>query len=702
MHDPAAEHLIAEGNALEDAGRYSEALQRYDAALELAPKSPRAHLNRGNALLATNKVEGAIAAYEQALALDPRLAPAHYNLGNALARDKRYQLAANAYREAIVLKPDFAMAFAAMGAAHEELGQPEEALASYRQALTIDPGLAGVDFRMGLVLQQLGSFDEALASYERAVKVDPRPVEAHSNAGIINLRLGRVTEAIACHRQALAIDSEFAEGHFNLANALRDGGWPLDSIESYRRAIAIKPGFAHAHVGLGDLLKDRGRLDEAAVSFRRALEIDPHFQEAHTSLLFCLDHDEAIDPDRLFAEHRRFGESFEAPLRGHWPAHPNGRDSERRLRVGIVSGDLCAHPVGYFLEPLLGPLSRQEGLSLHAYSNNVLGDEVTGRMRPYFRSWDVVAALSDDALARKVTDDAIDILIDLSGHTSKNRLQTFARKPAPIEISWLAYPGTTGLTALDYYLADEEFLPFKEFGGQFTEKLVHLPAVVPFLAPAGAPPVSPLPAAANGYVTFGSFTRPSKLRPPVIALWARLLHALPGARLLLGAMPQEGQYEEIKVAFARESIPRERLEFHSRCDMTRYLQLHHRVDVCLDTFPYTGGTTTAHALLMGVPTLILAGRTPAGRLGTALLRHAALDEFVVMDARDYVGTGVRLSSNLDALAAIRAGMRGRCESVSETKPEAIAASLELAFRTMWRRWCAGLPPEAFAVKRTAC
>jgi predicted O-linked N-acetylglucosamine transferase (SPINDLY family) len=313
------------------------------------------------------------------------------------------------------------------------------------------------------------------------------------------------------------------------------------------------------------------------------------------------------------------------------------------------------------------------------------------------KHWHPIAGFSDAALAEKISGDGIDILIDLAGHTAENRLLTFARKPAPIQVSWMGYPGTTGLRAMDYYLADRYFLPPGAFDSQFTEKLVHLPASAPFLPDEGAPPVNALPALSKGYITFGSFNRLTKLRPSVIALWSRLLRALPDAHMVLGGMPREGSYDALIGWFAREGIVRERLSFYARCPMPAYLALHHQVDMCLDTFPYTGGTTTNHALWMGVPTLTLAGHTPPGRQGAAMLGHVGLEAFVAEDEKDFQEKGLSWAADLAALAAVRAGLRERCERSPMRRPDVIAAGLESALRNMWQRWCAGLPAQTFEV-----
>jgi predicted O-linked N-acetylglucosamine transferase (SPINDLY family) len=336
-------------------------------------------------------------------------------------------------------------------------------------------------------------------------------------------------------------------------------------------------------------------------------------------------------------------------------------------------------------------------LSLHAYYNHTVEDVATKRLRGYFSQWHAIAHLSDAALAQKIADDGIDILIDLSGHTGSNRLLCFARKPAPVQASWIGYPGTTGLRAMDYYLADRYFLPPGVFDSQFTEKLVYLPASVPFLPDETAPPVNALPALSNGFVTFGSFNRISKLSRSAIALWSRLLRALPDARMLLGGMPPEGGYDSLIGWFVQEGIARERLRFYSRCSTADYLALHHQVDMCLDTFPYTGGTTTNHALWMGVPTLTLAGRTVPGRQGAALLGQVGLEAFVATDAADFQDKGLHWAGDLAALADVRAGLRARIEQSPIRHPDVIAAGLERAFRIMWQHWCARQAPESMDV-----
>lgn len=666
--DAAAEQealcLIDEGNVIEDEGRLEAALERYDAAARTAPHLPRAHLNRGNVLLAMGRTSDALEAYGEALKIDPRYAAAQFNLGNALERSDRRTEALAAYRSALESRPDFAEAEVAMGALLEDLGQLDPAAAAYRRALRIKPDYAEAHANLGITLRHQGQIDAAVASLLHALELKPDFPDAHNNLGLAFRYQGQLDAAVAC----------------------------------FRRALELKPDFVGAHNNLGLALQDIGRLDEAIASYRRVAELTPDSPIAHSNLLFCLSHDESVLPETLFAEHRRFGEIFEAPLRSGWPRHRNARDPDRRLQVGIVSADLRDHPVAHFIEPVLMHLAQLPSLSLHAYNAHAGGEDcVSHGLRSFVARWDSVATLSDAQFAERVERDAIDILIDLSGHTGENRLVAFARKPAPVQATWIGYPGTTGLEAMDYYVADRHFLPAGAFDGQFTEKIVRLPAIAPFLPDDSAPPVNALPALRNGYVTFASFNRLTKLRPSVIALWSRLLRELPDARMLLGAMPQGGEHAPLIEYFARYGITRDRLELHERSTMPDYLALHHQVDLCLDTFPYTGGTTTNHALWMGVPTLTIAGPTPPSRHGAAILAHLGLEKLVAADADDFVAKGIAGTQDLTELAALRAALRERFERSSVRHPEVIAAGFERALRTMWKRWCDGRPPESFEV-----
>ena len=719
------------GSTLEALDRLGEAEVSFRRALETNPDLARAHSNLGIVLRDLGRLDEAAASYRNALEIEPDFVEARVNLGNTLNELGRPDEAEACYRQAIQIRPDSALAHHNLGISLHDRGRPDEAEASFRRALELNPDYADAHNNLGIVLMGLGRLNEAEASFRRALMSNPDFTPAHSNLGVVQKDLGRLDEAIASCRRALEIDPEYAEAHNNLGTMLMSLGRSEEAEASYRRAIQADPEYAKAHINLSGVQKNLGRLDEAMASCRRALEINPEYAEgllaqgnvlqdlwrldgavesyrralqikpdfaaARSNLLFCLSHDETVDAQELFAEHCRFGEQFEAGQRANWPQHSNSRDPERGLQIGFVSADLYNHSLAFFIEPVLAHLAAFPQLSLHAFYNHAIEDLVTQRLRKHLTHWHAIAGLTDELLAQEIRNAGIDILIDLSGHTAGNRLLTFARKPAPILASWMGYPGTSGMQAMDYYLADRFFLPNERFGEQFTEALVHLPASAPFLPFDGAPAVNVLPALSNGHVTFGSFNRASRISRSIVALWSQLLRALPSSRLLLAGMPAAEKEDTLIEWFAQEGIERDRLSFHVRSDMDRYLGFHHQVDVCLDTFPYNGGTTTLHALWMGVPTLTLAGNTPASRSGACVFGHVGLEAFVAHDAEDFVHKGLFWAGDLAALQDIRAGLRERFASSAMAQPALIAVGLQRALQIMWQRWCKSLPPEPFEV-----
>ena len=695
--DFAAAHYSL-GKTLRDMGRVEDAVSSYRRALDLVPDMSDAHWDLAGALLASGRCDEAIASYRRVLELNPNSGEAHCSLGNAFKALGRNEEAAASYRRAIEINPGFALAHFNLGNSLKDLGQLRDAAESYRRAVVVQPDLAIAHCNLGSALFDLAQPEAAAECFRRAIELEPRLASAHSNLGNALKELGQFQAAEKSYRRALEIAPTFAEAHYNLGTLLRGRGRLHEALKNLNKAIELDPRSANAHNNLGGTLQDLGQLHQAEASYRRAMEIKEDFAVAYSNLLFCLSHTRDLTPEELFAQHCLFGERLETPLRANWPDHPNLRDPRRALRIGFVSADFRNHPVAYFVEPLLKHLAASPALILHAYHNHAVEDHVTTRLRGHFKQWQRVHRLSDAELAQKITEDGIDVLIDLSGHTAEHRLLVFARKPAPVQASWIGYPGTTGLRAMDYYISDAFLLPPGRFDAQFVEKLVHLPASAPFLPDEEAPPVNALPALTNGHITFGSFNRLSKLSDSVIDLWSHLLRALPTSRLLLCGMPQGGGLEGLIDAFGRKGIGQERLRVHVRCDTATYLKLHHQIDICLDTYPYTGGTTTNHALWMGVPTLTLAGLTPPGRQGAAVLGRVGLDAFVASSIDDYRAKGLKWASDKEALAEVRAGLRKRCAQSVTRRPDLIALALEHAFRTMWTRWCAGEKPRTFVAE----
>jgi predicted O-linked N-acetylglucosamine transferase (SPINDLY family) len=550
---------------------------------------------------------------------------------------------------------------------------------------------------LGVIVQ--GNFADALTAARTLTERFPnRGLGWKALGGLLGAD-GKTDEAVAAMRISIRLLPDDAEAHTNLGTTLsKKLQRHAEGALLLQRALDIDPQFQSAYVNLADLLQIQGRYEQAEEMVRRAMALPAdrtNSTNAHyTSWLFLLSHNPRVDADTLFAAHRRAAARLESRA---LPAtqHANSPDPARRLKLGFVSADLREHAVAQFVEPVLAHLSGRPGFDLHAYYNNPSEDATTQRLRSHFSHWHEVHALSDFDAAKQITADGIDVIIELSGHTSMNRLGALAYKPAPVQVSWIGYPGTTGLQAMDYYLAERHFLPPGLLDAQFTEKLVYLPAFASFRPHPAAPPVGPLPVLAAGNLTFGSFNRRGKINEWTIRLWSGLLRALPAARMLIVGVSIEDDVPTLSAQFGAEGIDSARLTFYPRRAMEQYLALHHRVDLALDTYPWGGGTTTINAFWMGVPTLTVAGPTPAARQTAGYLGLLGLDEFVAADAADFVAKGLHWAAHLEELAALRASLRDRWQASAAGQPAIVADALEHALRRMWTRWCSGLQPESF-------
>lgn len=676
--------------------RYAEMEQHAHALTQRFPNCGIAWKALGTALLQQSQHSAAMSPLEKAAGLLHEDAEIHNNLGICRSASGLFKEAEISLRRAIDLKPEYADAHNNLGNIFKQQEKLTEAETCYRRAVENRPDWPEAHNNLGVTLYEQHKYAEAESSFRNALSLDPKLTIAHNNIGLVLSAQNRFVEAEHCYLRALNQRADYAEAHNNIGLCFEHQGRMADAEASYRRAQALKPDYAEAHYNIGNCLFAKSHFVEAEKYFREALRLNPNFPVAYSNLLFCLTHNEQVPPDALFAEHRRFAEQFEAPLMPDWPHHENSRDSERRLRVGFVSGDLRNHPIASFIEPVLAELAQSAELTMHAYVSQA-DDEVSQHLKRYFAGWHPILNLSDAQAAEKMRADGMDILVDLSGHTSHNRLLSLARKPSPIQVSWMGYPGTTGLKSIDYYISDRFLLPAVPFDSQFSEKIVRLPAGAPFRPYDAAPPIGPLPALKNGYITFGSFNRASKIGPKAVEIWSRLLHALPDSRMILGAMPKAGEYEFLVRGFADRGVAKDRLDFYERCGMPDYLALHQQVDLCLDTFPYAGGTTTLHALWMGVPTLTMAGTTPPGRPGASVLTHTGLEAFIADDFDDLVAKGLHWATHIAELNALRPALRQRLNQSALGRPAVVAIGVERAFRTMWRRWCTNLHPESFEI-----
>ncbi len=574
----------------------------------------------------------------------------------------------------------------ALALQHHRAGRLAEAERGYRAILQLEPEHADSLHLLGVIALQAGNLEVALALVERAAALRPDAAVCRNNLGQVLERLERYAEAARCYEAAIELDPGYAEAHNNLGYVLARQDRLPEADALYRKAIELDPAYAEPHTNRGNLLKDQGELDAAIGCYRRAIELRPDLSELHSNLLLTIHYHPDYSPADLAREHRSWAERHVAPLVANRRPHENAPEPNRRLRVGYVSPDFREHPVARFVLPLFREHDRRQ-VEVFAYSDVTTPDAVTGLVREHVDQWREVALLGDEQLASAVRADGIDILVDLAAHSGHNRLLTFARKPAPVQITYLAYCSTTGVDAIDYRVTDRFLDPPGEWSA-YTETSIHLPRCYWCYAVPPLPDARPPPATERrpGPPTFGCLNNFAKVTDLTLDLWARLLRRVPDARLLMYART-EAHRERVRRALREAGVEESRAAFVGRQTLADYLETYRLIDVALDPHPYGGGTTTCDALWMGVPVVSLAGRTAVSRAGSTLLAHAGLEHLVARNAEQYVELAAGLIRDAGGRAALRRELRGRIEASPVMAAPRFGRDLEGAFRVAWQAWC---------------
>jgi len=678
------------GLALEVRGQLADAISCYERALQLRPDLVEAHNNLGNALKGLGRPAEALASYQRALERKPDYVEALNNLGNALKDQGRLAEAISSYQRALQLSPDLAEGHNNLGSALQAQGQFAEAIVCFRQALQRRPTLAAAHTNLGNALKDQGHLDEAIASYQHALQLDPNGLEAHQNLGDAFQSLGRLADASVCYLHVLQLKKDCVEAHVNLGGVRRLEGRLDEAVACCHRALELKPDCAEAYSTLGAALVDQGRHDEAVAAMQRARELKPESAAIHSSFLNALQYCPDVTLAQLRRAHQEYDSRHAAPLHNAWRPHDNAPQADRRLWLGFVSPHFERHPVGYFLIRALENLDRQE-FRVVCYSDTRAKDDLTVRFHAAASHWRDMAGQTDEHLVQQVRADRIDILFDLAGHTGGNRLLAFARKPAPLQITWLDYEGSTGLCAMDYLLADRFEVP-PQAEPWYVEKVLRMAdGFVCYEPPASAPPVGPLPAQESGRVTLGCFNLPAKITPQVVATWARILQRLPESLLFLKYQGLDDAATAVRYQqnFADQGIAPERVTLEGWSPYAEFLSRYQQIDIALDPFPYTGGLTTCEALWMGVPVVTCPGETFASRHGLSHLSNVGLTETIARDLDHYVDLTVELAQDLPRLARLRAGLRQQVASSPLCDGKRFAANLMAILRGVWRQWVAG-------------
>jgi protein O-GlcNAc transferase len=634
------------------AGKLAEAEKIYRQVLSREPRNPGALHLLGVIALQTGQLDAAIELIRKAIAIDPAAAEFHLNLGNALRSS----------------------------------GLLDQAVAAYRQALRLRPSHAQAHNNLGNALRELGLLDEAIAAYRRALQIAPALAEAHANLGSSLHDKGQLDEAIAAYRECLRLKPDYAVAHNNLGIALRDQGLLDDAVASYRQAVRFKPDYADAHNNLALALRDQGLLDEAVAACRRAVALKPDSAVFHSNLILILHYHERSDPQTLLAESRQWARQHADPLKQFIAPHTNDRSPNRRLKIGYVSPDLRNHPVGRFILPLMEAHDSAQ-VEIFCYAHVAQDDAVTERIRARAHHWRSTVGMTDEQMAQQIRRDQIDILIDLAAHTGCNRLLVFARKPAPVQATYLAYAGTTGLDTIDYRITDPQLDPPDSPDDCYSEKSIRIESYWCYQPPIENLESSPLPAARAGFITFGCLNNFFKITHATLQTWCSLLAAVPQSRLLLHAAAGSHR-ERIRRILHESGVDPQRLSFVPKLPQLAYMEQYRQIDIALDPFPYVGGTTTCDALWMGVPVVTLAGRTAVSRGGVSILTTAGLPELIAADKPQYIRLAADLAADLPRLDQLRSGLREKMRLTPLMNAPRFARNIESAYRRMWHDWCA--------------
>jgi protein O-GlcNAc transferase len=538
---------------------------------------------------------------------------------------------------------------------------------------------------------QEGNLQQARLTCEEIVLQEPDNVMFLNFLGEICYRLGDYPSAAAHITKSLEINPANADAYNNLGVVLKDMGQLEEAIRCYQQLLLLSPEYPDAYANLGTIYRAKGKIDEAEMAYRHALERAPNDSITHSNLLLTMNYNARHDAHYMYSEHLAFSQRFAEPLSERMVPHSNDRTCDRRVKIGYVSPDFRRHSVNYFIEPVLAS-HRHDHFEIFCYSDAPRADDATTRLKQYADQWRDIVEMPDEQVAALIRNEGIDILIDLAGHTGHNRMLLFARKPAPVQVSWLGYPNTTGMKTVDSRIIDGYTDPPGLTDPFYTEKLIRMPkSFLCYQPEQESPEPGPLPCHQNGYITFGSFNFFAKVSPEVAECWAELLKTVPGSHILLKtkSLSDAPTREYAIEMFTQKGIERGRIELLSYEPSYReHLGMYNRVDIGLDPFPYNGTTTTCEALWMGVPVITLAGNTHASRVGTSILTNIGLPELVARTEDEYREIAVQSAADLGKLQFLRQRLRDMLRQSPVCDAKGFTSGLELHYRRMWKEWCA--------------
>jgi protein O-GlcNAc transferase len=669
------------------AGRFAEAIGLYRQVLADQPDHAQALHLLGFALYQSGSAEEGWRPIKRAIELDPKQATYHCNLAVVLGTLNRHEEAIAASKEAINLRQAFPEAWFNLANSYRIRRQWDEAISAYRKALNLRANWAEAHSNFGVALAAAGQIQSAAEEFQKAVEQNPDLPIAWFNLGNALRDLGQADKAINAYQQAIARDPNHLDAYNNLGTVYGRQGDHVRAAETSRALLALKPDYAGAWNNLGNALKDCGQYEDAVASFNRALALEPNNAVVRDNLIIATQyHTDDPELNRRYREH--WNQTFCAPLRAQIRAsstsseqgHENDRTPDRRLRIGYVSADFHEHASAFFLDPLLSNHDHDR-FEIFCYAQEPVPDAHTRRFEAIADHWRNTADLSEDELAEKIRADQIDILVDLKLHTANNRLLVFARKPAPVQVSWLGYPGTSGLETIRWRLTDPYLDPAPD------PAAITLPDCFWCYDPlTSEPAVEELPALKNGFVTFGCLNNFCKVSDRALELWAGAMSAVPNSRLILLAPPGWPRQRVLDL-LGRRGIDSNRIEFAPRTSRAQYLKLYNRIDIGLDTLPYNGHTTSLDAFWMGVPVITRVGSSPVGRGGWSQLNNLGKTEWAAHSDEEFTSIAAKLAGDLFRMADIRRNLREQLRASPLCDGKRFARNMENAFRKMWREFC---------------
>ena len=601
-------------------------------------------------------------------------------------KKNNFQVAENLYKEVLKINPNHFESIFLLGTLSIQIKNFDRAIQLLNQAILIQPNHAQSHNNLGVVFRELGEVQKAMSYYQKAINIQPNYADAHNNLGVVFRELGEVQKAISCYQKAINIQPDYADAHYNLGNVLDKLNKHQEAIICYEKVIQINPNYVAAHYNQGNALKELGEFKKAISCYQKAINSKHNYALAYNNMLFTLLYMEKTDSKYYLSKTKEFRSSLK-PINDDLLLKYQFNIKPKKLRIGFVSGDFREHPVGFFLLDTLNHLKNND-LELIAYSNSQIEDSLSIKLKSHFTIWHEIVSQSNMNVINKIRKDGIHVLVDLSGHSEKNRLPIFINKPAPVQVSWVGYPGSTGIPEIDYLIGDPFVTP-ENMNGHFTEKIFRLPNIwVCFTAPDFDVQISDLPVIKNGYVTFGSFNHLSKINDEVISLWSKILKSIPKSKIFLKTKQLNNSYlkEKIISKFKENGINLNSIILEGSSSRSKLLNSYNKVDIALDPFPYSGGVTSLEAIWMGVPVLTKKGFKFVSRTTESIIHNLGMPDWVANDENEYVKKAIKFSTNLELLTEINKSLRQVALESPLFNSTLFAKQLNNAFWEMWNNF----------------